>query len=310
MVKRPPLRYHGGKWKLAPWIVSHFPEHRVYVEPFGGGGSVLLRKPRSYSEVYNDIESEIVNLFRVLRDTEQAARLRAALELTPFARDEFVGAYDETDQDTIERARRLVIRGFMGFGSAAMTRTHRTGFRANSNRSGTTPAHDWANYPRQLESFCDRLRGVVIENRPAAEVIAQHDSPETLIYADPPYVHDTRSFPRGASQPFCYKYEMTDDDHRALAEQLRGVAGKVVLSGYPCDLYGPRAVRGLAPGRARPLRRRRTRPNRSAVAQLHARRGAVRPPHRPRARWAMTAAPVRRVPRMDLTTPRRGGRTG
>lgn len=84
MVKRPLLRYHGGKWKLAPWILRHLPPHRVYVEPFGGGGSVLLQKPRSYAEVYNDLDGEIVNLFRVAR--ERGEELAQAVELTPFAR--------------------------------------------------------------------------------------------------------------------------------------------------------------------------------------------------------------------------------
>src|SRR5690606_6837914 len=100
MTARPIIRYHGGKWRIAPWIISHFPEHRVYVEPFGGGGSVLLRKPRSYAEVYNDLDGEIVNLFRVARDCGD--ELIRSVELTPFARDEFMLAYEETE-DPIEQ---------------------------------------------------------------------------------------------------------------------------------------------------------------------------------------------------------------
>lgn len=88
---RPIVRYFGGKWKLAPWIIQHLPQHRVYVEPFGGGGSVLLRKPRSYAEVYNDLDGEIVNLFLIARDHGQ--ELQQKLELTPFARDEFNGSF-------------------------------------------------------------------------------------------------------------------------------------------------------------------------------------------------------------------------
>ena len=85
----PEKRYHGGKWRLAPWIIEHFPPHRVYVEPFGGAASVLLRKPRSYAEVYNDRWSDVVNVFRVLRDPVRAAALKRLIALTPFARDEF-----------------------------------------------------------------------------------------------------------------------------------------------------------------------------------------------------------------------------
>lgn len=233
---RPVLRYHGGKWKLAPWIVSLFPPHRVYVEAFGGGASVLLRKPRSYGEVYNDRDDEIVNLFRVLRDSETAARLRDALRLTPFSRSEFRAAYERSD-DPVEQARRGVVRAFMGFGSASFTRDHRTGFRSNSNRSGTTPAHDWAHYPDLLDAFTERLTGVVIENKHGPDVIAQHDGPGTLHYLDPPYPFSTRVLPRGAASRFCYRHEMTDDDHRALAGVARAVTGMVIISGYPCDLY-------------------------------------------------------------------------
>ena len=115
---RPILRYHGGKWILAPWIISHFPPHRVYVEPFGGAASVLLRKPRSYAEVYNDLDREIVSLFRVAR--ERGEELRRALELTPFARQEYLEAWHPSD-DPLEQARRTVIRAYMGFASAAVT---------------------------------------------------------------------------------------------------------------------------------------------------------------------------------------------
>lgn len=230
---RPILRYHGGKWMLAPWIISSFPPHRVYVEPFGGGGSVLLRKPRSYGEIYNDLDGEVVNLFRVVR--EQGDELRRVLEMTPFARDEFSESF-EICTCALEMARRTVIRSFMGFGSNSLNRTIKSGFRSNSNRSGTTPAHDWQNWPGHMGEYIERLRGVVIENRDATEVIARHDSAETLIYADPPYVHDTRmtTTQHGAHG---YRHEMTDDQHRQLATTLRGLAGMVVLSGYGCPLY-------------------------------------------------------------------------
>jgi len=229
---RPILRYHGGKWKLAPWIISHFPEHRVYVEPFGGGASVLMRKLRSYGEVYNELDGQIVNLFRVCR--EQPEALISQLRLTPFAREEFALSYEDS-ADALEQARRTVVRSFMGFGSTAAS-GEKTGFRANSDRSGTTPAHDWANFPDALRAVTERLAGVVIENREAADVIRHQDGAETLIYADPPYVHATRSL----GNPYCkkgYRHEMTDEQHRELAGVLRSCVGMVVLSGYSCELY-------------------------------------------------------------------------
>lgn len=235
---RPVLRYHGGKWRLAPWLIGFFPAHRVYVEPFGGAASVLMQKPRSFAEVYNDAWSTVVNVFRVLRNPEAAGRLCEQLRLTPFAREEFEATYPETT-DAVEAARRTILRSFAGFGSASTNGAYATGFRANSNRSHTTPAHDWAHYPEHLGRFVDRLQGVVIEHRPASEVIAQHDGPETLFYIDPPYPHETRNMRRGNA---AYAKEMTVDDHRALIAQLRTVAGMVVVSGYPCALYDKELV--------------------------------------------------------------------
>lgn len=230
--RRPVVRYHGGKWKLAPWIIAHLPPHRVYVESFGGGASVLLRKQRSYAEVYNDLDGEIVNVFAMLRD--RADELLRAIQLTPFARTEFVSSYESSD-DPVEQARRTIARSFMGFGSAAIC-GEKSGFRANSNRSGTTPARDWANLPDCLADAVERLRGVVIENRDATMVMQAHDGAQTLHYVDPPYMNETRS--RGDhSSKKSYKHEMTDAEHEQLAATLRALQGVVVLSGYRSAPY-------------------------------------------------------------------------
>jgi len=234
---RPLLRWFGGKWRLAPWIVDHLPTHRCYVEPYGGAASVLLRKPRSYAEIYNDLDADVVNLFQVLRGP-LASELVRQVALTPFARDEFEASYGPTD-DPVEAARRLVGRSFMGFGSTAMNANAHTGFRANSNRSNTTPAYDWAAYPPALQAIVLRLRGVVIENRPALQVMAQHDSPDTLHYVDPPYVHETRSRADriGGSPYHVYVHEMSTEEHSQLLEHLLALEGMVILSGYRCPLY-------------------------------------------------------------------------
>ncbi|AHF04085.1 DNA methyltransferase [Marichromatium purpuratum 984] len=226
MCTRPILRYHGGKWILADWIIGNIPNHRIYVEPFGGAASVLIKKPRSYAEVYNDLDGEVVNLFRVAR--EQGPALRQALRLTPYSRDEFHASYIRAD-DPLEQARRTVVRSFMGFGSNAHNRP--TGFRSNSSRRGTTPASDWRNYPVALEQIIERLQGVVIENRDALEVMTAHDSEQTVHYVDPPYVASTRD--AGGD----YRHEMTDMEHERLSEALSELSGMVVLSGYQSDLY-------------------------------------------------------------------------
>lgn len=229
------LRYHGGKWNLAPWIISHFPQHETYVEPYGGGGgSVLLRKLRAGIEVYNDIEGEVVNLFRVLRDADLGPRLVEAIELTPFARDEFDAAYEPTE-DPLEQARRTVVRSFMGYGSVSSS-GEKTGFRATCKRARSHSAKDWSTLPNGLTQVIDRLRGVVIENQDAYAVCSAHDGPSTLHYVDPPYVLSTRR--RGS--PSCrkgYRHEMNDEDHALMACWLRQLRGMVVVSGYDCDLY-------------------------------------------------------------------------
>lgn len=191
-VSRPVLRYHGGKFRLAPWILSFFPPHRCYVEPFGGAASVLMQKERCAAECYNDLDSRVVNLFRVLRDPATAAELRRRVELTPYARAEFEWSY-EPAVDDIDDAHKLIVLSFMGQGSDSSTRSCRTGFRSKLSDGRAFPAYEWASWAEAIPAFTERLRGVLIENRDALEVIQRCDSPGTLIYADPPYCHETRT---------------------------------------------------------------------------------------------------------------------
>jgi DNA adenine methylase len=228
---RPALRYHGGKWLLAPWIISHFPRHRTYLEAYGGGASVLLRKPRCRGEIYNDIDGDIVNVFRVLQNPAQASRLRELLALTPFARDEWRLAYEPAD-DPVEQARRVMIRSQMGFGSDSCNANRGTGFRKNANRRATTPAVDWSRFPDCVPTFTARFAGVVIENKPALEVMPEHDREDTLHYLDPTYLLSVcTAGGRG------YAHIMSDADHKALAPVARGLKGAVILSHYRCEMY-------------------------------------------------------------------------
>lgn len=224
---RPVLRYHGGKWILAPWIIKNMPAHRVYVEPFGGAASVLLRKPRSYAEVYNDLEDDVVNLFEVLRGPD-AEKLADQIRTTPFAKTEFSNAY-EVSEDSLERARRLIVRSFMGFGSNG--HAQKTGFRSNSNRAGTTPARDWVNYPNALADTVERLCGVVVLKSDAWAVMSNHDGDKTLHFVDPPYLPETRD--KGGD----YVHELSVADHETLLKNIKTLSGMVMLSGYPSDLY-------------------------------------------------------------------------
>ncbi|MCG7932955.1 MAG: DNA adenine methylase [Candidatus Thiodiazotropha lotti] len=230
-IQHPVMRYHGGKYRLAPWIMSFFPDHYTYVEPFGGAAGVLLQKPRSMSEVYNDLDGDVVNVFRVLQDRDLADDLRRRLVVTPYARAEFDISYESTD-DQVEQARRTLIRAHQGFGSAGATK-HKTGFRIDSAREYGTAAHLWAKYPNQIASFVERMQSVVIENKPAIEVIDNHDRTNTLYFVDPPYMHSTRRMRAGGY----YNHEMTDDDHVQLLDVLNQVSGMVVLSGYDSEIY-------------------------------------------------------------------------
>ena len=226
-VTRPILRWHGGKWRLAPWILSHFPEHRVYVEPYGGAGSVLMRKARSYAEIWNDLDQDLVTLFQVLR-SERAEALIRQTALTPYSRVEFERAYEKAD-DPVEIARRLLVRSCQGFGGNGAHK--RTSFRACSTRDYSIPSHDWSGMPAVISQVVDRLKGVIIECRPALKVMAQNDGPETLHFVDPPYLAETRG-PGGD-----YAHELSDEDHDELLAFLKDLKGKVVLCGYPSEKY-------------------------------------------------------------------------
>lgn len=220
------VRYHGGKVRIADRIIGLFPAHDCYVEPFGGGAAVLLAKDRSRLEVYNDLDGDMVTLFRVLRD--RGDDLARAIALTPFARAEHETSYAETADD-LERARRVLIRSHFGHGSSGIHRS--TGFRAAGLRAGTLPVHIWASLPETIRSAAERMRGVVIERRPAVQVMQAHDGSGTVHYVDPPYLPETRD--RGRD----YRHEMTRDDHVTLLDCLRALRGSVVLSGYASDLY-------------------------------------------------------------------------
>jgi len=230
---RPIVRWHGGKSRIAPWIISHLPPHRVYVEPFAGAASVLLRKARSHTEVLNDANGRLVSAFRVIRDRgEELAHL---LRYTPCAEEEYRDCR-EVSPDPLEDARRMLVLGHQSHGSTGgCTGGKRSGWRRGLRPGGTDNAAEWRELWRHVERWADRLRGVYLENGDALDVIRRWDAPDVVIYADPPYTWGTRS---GAGRGDAYgPHEMSDADHVALAEVLRNCRGAVVLSGYRSGLY-------------------------------------------------------------------------
>lgn len=234
---RPVLRYHGGKWKLAPWILQHFPRHGVYVEPFAGAASILMLKPRVAAEVYNDLDGGVVNLFRILRDPARAAELQRLVALTPFARDELEWAMEPAASD-MEAAHKLILRSFLGRGSDSATRTCRVGFSTLLSEERALPAQAFARWPDAIPEFVARLQGVVIENKPAVDLIGTFDTPGTLFYCDPPYLMSTRSSMKGRGKAsHGYKHDMDDEQHAELASALQDVQGMVLVSAYPNKHY-------------------------------------------------------------------------
>jgi len=231
---RPVLRYMGAKWRLAPWIIRHFPwPHDAYVEPFGGSAAVLLRKPPSPLEVWNDLGEEVYNFFVVLRDEALCARLVRALEFTPWHRKEFEECYaglGGPEDDPVERARRFAVVSWQGIRGY---HTERPAWRyvKTGRNFAKVPSETWTF--EHLYAASARLRRVQFEHRDAIEVIRDYDGPETLFYLDPPYLASTRS--TWGSQ---YEVdEASEEWHRGLLEVLLGARGMVVLSGYPSPLY-------------------------------------------------------------------------
>lgn len=218
------LKYPGAKNRIAPWICEYIPVHDVYLEPFAGSLAVLFNKKRSHIETVNDLDGEIVNFFRVLRDREN--ELIRNIILTPFAREEYKKAYESTD-DELERARRFAIKCWMGFGCGNL---YQNGFKSGQQTNSPNPAKAWGELPNTLEQAAERLKGVQIENLPAVELIKRYDTKDVFIYADPPYLHGTR-------KNHLYKYEMKDSEHVELLEILTKHPGRVMLSGYDNDLY-------------------------------------------------------------------------
>jgi len=224
------LRYFGGKLAIAPWVIAHLPPHRFYVEPFGGAASILLRKPRSKIEVYNDLDEEIVGIFRVVQDPARLRELMRRLRRTPYSRREFERAF-EASADPVIRAQRAITRAYQSFHHESLFNPRKTMFAdARHRKGGSSKASEWMTYPRCLAAISRRLQGVIIECRDAGEVIRAQDAPDTLFFIDPPYLPSTRS-------KSGYRCELTEPGHIALLEQIKSVQGMVVLAGYPSDLY-------------------------------------------------------------------------
>lgn len=203
------IRYPGSKWGLADWIISHFPENydkMVYLEPFCGSGAVFFNKIPGAVETVNDLDGDIVNLYRVLRDNPE--ELKRVLSLTPYSREEYDLSF-EPCEDPVERARRYMVKTTQAIGAKM---DGKCGAAAKRLRGDTTHL-------------------VQIEHMDAMRLIERYDNPDVLMYLDPPYVLCSR---RGGR---LYRHEMDDDGHKKLMELITNSRAKIVLSGYQSDIY-------------------------------------------------------------------------
>lgn len=250
LVPRPLLRYFGGKWQLRHWIIKHLPAHAFYAEPFGGAASVLLAKaPAPAGEIINDLNREVINLFRVMQDAALSAELQRRLEWTPYSAAELEAAR-EASNDQVERARRMVVRSFMGIEVAGVKGTA-SGFRMGNvdlrrldqdgKRTFRNCARDWDNWRSALPAIRERLAKVMIYERDALDFIQLMSAPDCLLYIDPPYHLDTRTRAHGGSR---YAVEFSPLQHAVLVQTLLKCNAMVVLSGYAHEAYRPLEAAG------------------------------------------------------------------
>ena len=234
---RAPFAWYGGKYYYATDIVAMFPKHRVYVEPFLGAGNVLLAKSPSEVEIVNDLDSRIINFFKVLRDRETFAELVRVLSLTPYSRAAFGEVCREPEpKEPVQRAWWFFVRCRQARGGVGMSdnlTANRWATSSRSRRSMAEPVSKYLSAIEGLEPIAERFRTIAIECRPALDVIDQYDAKDVLFYCDPPYLPATRSKGEAAT----YFHEMTIDDHQKLLDRLVRAQGRVIVSGYDSELY-------------------------------------------------------------------------
>lgn len=224
------LRYPGSKQRIAPWIINHMPPHHSYLEPYAGGIAILLNKEPSRIETINDLDDDVINLFRVIQSKATREELIQLIVYTPYARMVYDSAFpDNPDElDPVERAKNFLIRSGMGHGFRLC---EKCGWKKDVyGREAAYAVRYWNRLPEVIQNVALRLKMVQIEHKPAVELIKAFNHDNVLIYADPPYILSTRSRKQ-------YRHEMSDQDHVELLETLLQHAGPAMLSGYDNEIY-------------------------------------------------------------------------
>lgn len=233
-----PINWFGGKYYMANSIIEMFPNHKTYVEVFGGAGHILFKKKPSEIEVYNDIYSDLYNFFRIIRDEEKSKRLIKKIQLTPYSRKEFLYCRDnwENEIDEIEKIRMWYVSAMQSFSTNFSTWSHS---KSVSRRGMSQAVSKWlGNVDENLPLAIERLRQVQIENMDCNKLIEKYSGKDTLFYLDPPYVHETREM------TYKYQHEMTNDMHINLVKTLLSSDGMFIMSGYNTEVYNPLLANG------------------------------------------------------------------
>ncbi|SKC62044.1 DNA adenine methylase [Maledivibacter halophilus] len=223
------LKWPGAKWTLSSRIIKLMPEHKIYLEPFFGSGAVFFQKAPVNTEVLNDLDLQVTNLFKVIRDNPQ--ELAERVYFTPYSRDEYRESYN-VEGDEIERARRFLARSNMArAGMQYYTSSWRHAGPVLGAKCKQRVTGDWNRIPQRILEAADRLKDAEIENTDALKLIEKYNHKDCLIYVDPPYLLSTRK------QRY-YNVEMTDnEEHEKLIKLLKKHSGPVMLSGYDSELY-------------------------------------------------------------------------
>lgn len=220
------LKYSGAKNRLAPWIIKHIPEHKVYCEPFLGSAAVFLNKEPAYNEILNDLDDDVYIFFKVVR--EQSEELCRLIDVTPYSRIEYSAAYMDEPVSDLERARRFAVKCWQGFGCG---NKYKNGYRRGIGATSPNPAKSWSQLPETIQLAAERLKNAQIEHKDALELITDLYGKDTFIYIDPPYMKDTR---KKKNQ---YNHEMTDEQHIKLLQIVKESDCKIMISAYENELY-------------------------------------------------------------------------
>ncbi len=228
------LKYPGSKWNVARKLVSMIPPHHSYVEPFFGSGAVLFNKLPSDIETINDLDDDVVNLFRCIRDDAECLAMLAMA--TPYSRAEYEASFMgvpltgiQPGDDRYKKACRFLVQCWQGHGFR--TNGYKVGWKHDViGRERSYTLRDWCRLPEWIIEVAERLKMVQIEQRPALEVMGRFDYEDVFMYLDPPYLLNTRSGEQ-------YKNEMTDADHEEMLLKAMGSRAKIMISGYASDMY-------------------------------------------------------------------------